>query len=302
MNQRSADLILLLVVLIWGSSYLAMKWGMISLGIFSIITLRFGIAFCIGMPLIGKHLSHIYLHTLISSAILGFCFFCGFTFLLTGMKTTTTTSAGFLMATTALFVPLLQMFFFHKFPNLPLVTGILLSVIGVGLLTLRDSVRLDTGAVLCLIGAVCYAVQIVTTKRVLRDEDALTIGVLQLGFAGFFALIFTLLLEMPIQGVSPTSTLIIIYLAIFCTLVGFVFQTIAQEYTSPEHTGQIYTLESVFAALFGFVFLQEILPAQGYIGIIFVFSGVIIAVRYGSSSRGTRSSEHFYRDRPKEQR
>jgi drug/metabolite transporter (DMT)-like permease len=292
MNKRSADLILVFIVLIWGSSYLAMKWGMESFGIFTLIALRFCIAFFIGIFLLKRHISTIYIHTLFSSAVLGFCFFCGFFFLLTGMKTTTTTSAGFLMTTTVVFVPLLQILLFRRIPNLFLIIAILLSLTGVGLLTLEKGFGFDLGALLCLIAAFSYAIQIVTTKWVLNSgENPLTIGVLQLGFTGLFALVAVFFLEMPLQVVTPASGLIIFYLAVFCTLIGFVLQTIAQEFTSPEHTGLIYTLESVFAALFGYIFLQEVLPVQGYIGMILVFIGVIIAVKYGRSIKKTGKTQ-----------
>jgi drug/metabolite transporter (DMT)-like permease len=295
MNQKSADLLLVFIVLIWGSSYLAMKWGMESFGIFTLIALRFCIAFALGIFLLRGHTSTIYAHTVASSAFLGFWFFCGFLFLLSGMKTSTTTSAGFLMATTVVFVPLLQALLFHRIPNLFLFVAILLSLSGVGLLTLQDGLTLDIGAILCLIGALCYAMQIVTTKWVLNSgENSLTIGVLQLGFTGLFAFGAACIWEIPFQLNTPASGVIILYLAVFCTLIGFVLQTVAQEFTSPEHTGLIYTLESVFAALFGYVFLQEVLPVQGYIGVILVFAGVIVAVRYGKSSRTTTLTNLIY--------
>ncbi|MDD1723686.1 MAG: hypothetical protein LUQ07_01005 [Methanospirillum sp.] len=55
-------------------------------------------------------------------------------------------------------------------------------------------------------------------------------------------------------------------------------------------TGLIHTLESVFAALFGYLFLWEVLPLQGYIGMILVFAGVIIAVWSGNSSGNPRQT------------
>ncbi len=156
----------------------------------------------------------------------------------------------------------------------------------VGLLTLRDGLALDFGVILCLLCSFCFAMVIVTTKWVLNSgENALTIGVLQLGFTSLFSLGAMLICELPLQAVSPASWVIILYLAVFCTLFGFVLQAVAQEFTSPEHTCLIYTLESVFAALFGYVFLREILPVQGYVGVILVFIGVIIAIRYGKSTR-----------------
>jgi len=285
MNQKSADLILVLVVLIWGSTYLAMKWGMESFGIFTLITLRFSIAFGIGLLLLFRYRSPIYMHTLTSSALLGFGYFCGFTLLLFGMRTTTTTSAGFLMATTVVFVPILQILLFRRIPNIFIFIAVGFCLTGVGLLTLRNGLTLDIGAILCLICSICYAIVIVTTKWVLNSgENALTIGVLQLGFTSMFSFGAMILFEMPFQSAPLESWVIILYLAIFCTLIGFVLQAVAQEFTSPEHTGLIYTLESVFASMLGYVILQEILPVQGYIGMILVFTGVIIAVKYGQST------------------
>ena len=293
MNQKSADLILVLVVLIWGSTYLAMKWGMESFGIFALITLRFAIAFAIGIPLLWRYRSPIYMHTLTSSALLGFGYFCGFTLLLYGMRTTTTTSAGFLMATTVVFVPILQVLFFRRIPNLSILIAVCCCLFGVGLLTLRNGLALDFGAILCLICSICYAIVIVTTKWVLNSgENALTIGVLQLGFTSLFSFGAMLIFEMSFRSAPLESWGIIFYLAIFCTLIGFVLQAVAQEFTSPEHTGLIYTLESVFASLFGYVFLQEVLPVQGYVGVILVFTGVIIAVRYGQSTGKREETEY----------
>lgn len=285
MKQKSADLILIFIVLIWGSSYLAMRWGMESFGIFTLITLRFSIAFIIGVLILLKYRSPIYMHTLASSALLGFGYFCGFTLLLYGMKTTTTTSAGFLMATTAVFVPILQILIFKRIPNIFLSLAVFLCISGVGLLTLQNGLAIDFGAFLCLICSICYASVIVITKWVLNSgENALTVGVLQLGFTSLFALGAMIICELPLQAVSPESWMIILYLAIFCTLIGFVLQAIAQEFTTPEHTCLIYTLESVFASLFGYIFLQEILPIQGYAGVMLVFTGVIVAVRWGKTT------------------
>ncbi len=181
--------------------------------------------------------------------------------------------------------PILQVLFFRRIPNLSILIAVCCCLFGVGLLTLRNGLALDFGAILCLICSICYAIVIVTTKWVLNSgENALTIGVLQLGFTSLFSFGAMLIFEMPFRSAPLESWGIILYLAIFCTLIGFVLQAVAQEFTSPEHTGLIYTLESVFASLFGYVFLQEVLPVQGYVGVILVFTGVIIAVRYGQST------------------
>lgn len=58
---------------------------------------------------------------------------------------------------------------------------------------------------------------------------------------------------------------------------GFVLQPVAQKYTTPERTGILFSLEPVFSAIFGFLFLDEVLKIQGYFGAILVLSGVIVS-------------------------
>jgi len=74
--------------------------------------------------------------------------------------------------------------------------------------------------------------------------------------------------------------MVILELAVLCSAVGYVAQTIVQKYTTPERTGLIFSLESVFAAVFGFFVLHEVLPVTGYIGTILILCGVVIAVLY----------------------
>ena len=51
----------------------------------------------------------------------------------------------------------------------------------------------------------------------------------------------------------------------------------AQKYTTPTHTGLIFSLEPVFAALFAFIFVGETLPVKGYLGAILILVGVLTA-------------------------
>ncbi len=54
-------------------------------------------------------------------------------------------------------------------------------------------------------------------------------------------------------------------------------QSIAQKYTTPEHTGLLYALEPVFSALFAFVFLREVLAIRGYMGALMVLCSILIS-------------------------
>ena len=278
MKQLTAELLLIFTVFLWGSSYLFMKQGMETFAPFNLIALRFGIAFLVAALVFWKIFPGIRIRTVWCAAVLGFMVFCGFAFLLSGLNDESTTGAGFLIGTTVVIVPILQAVFFSRIPRPPVILGIVLALAGIFLLTLGTTFVLDLGAVLCLAGAFFCAWQIILTARYVRTEPVLPLAILQLGFAGLFGPVFTFFFESPVLPATGQDWMVILELAVLCSAVGYVAQTIVQKYTTPERTGLIFSLESVFAAVFGFVVLHEILPVTGYIGTALILCGVLVAV------------------------
>ncbi len=80
-------------------------------------------------------------------------------------------------------------------------------------------------------------------------------------------------------------------LALVCSAFGFVVQPVAQAHTTPEHTGLLFALEPVFAALFARLFLGEVLSTQGLLGAGLVLAGVLVASwpRHGAAAHVTRA-------------
>ncbi|EFU41084.1 hypothetical protein PVOR_15684 [Paenibacillus vortex V453] len=66
-------------------------------------------------------------------------------------------------------------------------------------------------------------------------------------------------------------------LSVVCSALGFILQTIAQKYTTATRTGLVFSLEPVFAAMFGFWFAHEIMNSVQYFGAALVFLSVVIA-------------------------
>ncbi|WP_239984792.1 DMT family transporter [Sporolactobacillus pectinivorans] len=82
-------------------------------------------------------------------------------------------------------------------------------------------------------------------------------------FGGLFALFFEKL-QLPSTMGSWSAVLM---LSIVCSVFGYVVQSIAQKYTTPTHTGLIFSLEPVFTTLFAYLFMNELMPLKGYVGI-----------------------------------
>lgn len=254
-----------------------MKMGLNNIDVFNLVALRFGIAFLLTAPIFYKKLCNIDKKTLLYGMILGLALFCVLSTLMFGLKATSASSAGFLAGTTVVFVPLLQIIIYQKTPALSITVSVILTIVGISLLTIDSTFQLDTKSLLCVLAAFIYASQILLTSHFSKMVDPLTLGVLQLGFAGIFGLLFSFIFEHPKLPNNSVEWFAVLSLSVVCSAFGFVLQPIAQKYTTPERTGILFSLEPVFSSIFGFVFLGETLKIQGYLGAILVFSGIIIS-------------------------
>lgn len=276
-SQQKADGMIALVAVTWGSSYLLMKIGLVSVPPFSIIALRFGIAFFFVAFLFFQKLKSTSKHTLVYGSLLGFLLFAVFAFLMHGLETTTASNAGFLTSTTVVLVPIFHSLISRKFPERSIIFGTVLTMAGIGFLTLQQSFAFHSGDFLCLCGASAYACHILLTDKLAQKEEGLILGIWQLGFAGMYGLLCSIVFEKPALPANMKEWTAVLGLALICSAFGFVVQPIAQKYTTPEHTGLLFALEPVFSAIFAFLFLHETLSVRGYFGAVLVLSGVLAA-------------------------
>ncbi|MFD1927908.1 DMT family transporter [Sporosarcina siberiensis] len=277
MKPYKADLLLVIVTLCWGSSYLFMKMGLDSISEFNLIALRFGFAFILAGAIFYRRLLKMNLQTLKYSMLLGFILFVVFTAITFGLKTTTTSNMGFLISLTVIFVPLINTVVFKQRLERKLLVSILLAIVGISFLTLKFPFEITMGDLLCIFAAFSYAIHIIVAGFVTKKVDTLSLGITQLGFAALFGLIFSFIFETPAFPNSTESWIAILVLSIFCSGVGFILQIVAQKYTTPVRTGLIFTLEPVFAAILGVIFLQEVISSTGYIGAVLLLLSIVLS-------------------------
>lgn len=277
MTQKQANLLMATVSIGWGTSYIFMKLLADKASPFTVVALRFGIAFLIMIIIFNKKLISVNTKLLGYSAIVGLLL-CGiFISLMYGMKTTTASSAGFLTSTTVILVPVLQTLITRKLPRKEVIYGVITVSIGLALLTIKDDFTFAFGSILCLLAALLYGIHIVLTNYFVQKVDAFQLGIFQLGFAFLFALVGSFIFEIPVLPSGVIGWSAILGLAIICSAYGFVMQPIAQKYTTPESTGFLFSLEPVFSAIFAFIFLNENMGVQGYLGALLILAGVLIA-------------------------
>ena len=276
-TQLKADFMMLIVTILWGTSYLFMKMGLDSLQVFNLIALRFGIAFILAGAVFYKRLIRINFKTFFYGFILGSILFLLISVVTIGLKFTSISNAGFLFSLSVVFVPLLLAIFFKTKPEKKVVIGVGIAIIGIALLTFNNELKINSGDYLIILGALFYAIQIIVTAKLTKNVDSITLGIIQLGVAGAWGLLFSLFFEKPHLPSTTESWVSIMALSVLCSAIGFIGQAVAQKYTTPTHTGLIFSLEPVFAALFAFIFVGETLPVKGYVGAILILIGVLAA-------------------------
>lgn len=277
MTHKQANFLFLLATIGWGASYLFTKYAVEETLPFALVTYRFAIAFVITFTIFRKKIMHTNKQTLFASFILGILLCGTFSSFGFAMQTANPASAGFLMATTVIFVPLITMMFTRKLPSRQIAIGTVVTLIGLMLFSLKGSIEIEIGMLLCLMTAILYAAHIVVNNYFAKKHDSLQLGIYQLGFTGVFGFILMLTFEPITYPQTSTGWASMLLLAVICTAFGLVVQSLAQDATSAETTGFIFSLEPIFAAIFAYIFLGEVLRGQEWLGALLIFTGVLIA-------------------------
>ncbi len=118
---------------------------------------------------------------------------------------------------------------------------------------------------------------IIWIGEVTKKVDSILLGVIQIGVVGVLSTLTTFLTEKPIIPTGTGLWLNLTILAVVCTAGAFIVQSVAQQYTTATHTALIYTGEPVFAAIFAYFMIGEILSAKALFGAALVITGMLVA-------------------------
>lgn len=275
--QGKANILMVIVTMFWGLSYTFMVMGLEALETYNIVAFRCSIAFIVAGLIFYKKMKKVQSKTFFYAAIQGFLLFVVFSLSLFGLETTSASNAGFILSLTVVLVPIFMSILDRKLPSRTVTFAIISTMIGISILTLNESLTFHSGDVLIAIAAFAYSIYLILNSSFTKKVESISYGISQLGFAAFFAIVFCLLFETPTIPTTSNGWIAIIGLGLICTAFCFIAQSVAQQYTSPTHTGLIFSLEPLFAAFFAMVFLDEVITNQLIIGGTFILIGNLVA-------------------------
>ncbi|MBS9775702.1 MAG: DMT family transporter [Fusobacterium sp.] len=270
-------LLLVSAALVWGSSYPLSKVAFNYMGTLTMISLRFLIGSIIVGIFFYKNLKTTKKSTLKNGIIIGFFLFLGMYFATYGIEYTTASNAGFLSCLHIVFIPFLSFILYKKKISKKEMAGSLITLAGVPLLTLTSLTNFSAnyGDILCLIGSVMFALMIIFSDKFAKEEDPIVLGIIELFTVGILSSILAIKFENYEVILNLKSLVVILSLACFCTAYCYVTLLYTQKKVNSVEAGLILTFEPLFAVLFSFLFLGEILSFKASIGAILIMFGII---------------------------
>jgi len=287
-----AHLLLVIVTLIWGSTFVLIKAALQDASPLFLNAVRMSLAAVLLAVHYRRHLTTLTRPALLSGLVVGVFLFLGYALQTTGLKLTTPSKSAFLTGTSTVLVPLLLVIFWRTRIHLWRAAGIFLALVGLFLMTvpagrqgLTDFANVNAGDLLSIACAFGFAFQIVFLGRSTQRFPFEQMAVLQIGVAAALMAVATPVLEKPHLHFSGTVIAAILITGILGTAVGFTMQAWAQQFTPATHTALIFTLEPVFAWLTSFIYMNERLGLRAGAGALLILAGVLVSELLGQVSQ-----------------
>ncbi len=295
MNRASlsADFLLLLTAAFWGFGFVAQRLGMDHVGPFTYNGVRFGLGTLTLVPLLlrarGKAAPPPALRLAPGKRLCGVLALGGVLFAAASLQqvallSTTAGKAGFITGLYVVIVPWLGLLW--RQPLLPATAlGALLAAAGLYLLSVTASFTLEPGDGLLILSAFFWSAQVLLVAWLAPRSQPVELAGAQVSICS----ILSLAVAAACEPVSSTALLAaagpILYGGVFSVGMAFTLQVVAQQRAHPAHASILMSLEAVFAALGGYLLLEERLTPRALTGCGLMLAGMILSQRGGRRRR-----------------
>lgn len=276
------ELLLLLMSILWGSTFVAQQIGMErGLGPMTFNGLRFTLG-CVSLfPVILWRKRHLVITAedtklpVAGSLVAGVFLFAAASFQQIGLQYTSSANAGFITGLYLLLVPLFGMLLGHRTTK-SLWVGVVVSLVGLYFLSVTGTFRVSRGDLLILICAVLWAGQILVIDHIASRGDPIKIACLQFVVCAALSSAAALLFEHCSIDAIKAGSGAVAYAGFLSVGVAFTLQVVCQKRCPPAPAAIIMSLEAVFAALAGYLVLDQTLSTRALFGCALILCGMLI--------------------------
>ncbi|MEE4196876.1 MAG: DMT family transporter [Bacteroidales bacterium] len=270
--------LLLLVTIVWGSTFFIIKDTVATVNEYFIVFIRASQAFAALFiyMLFTRRKQVLHRKAFFRGITLGFFLAISYTAQTIGLKYTSTGHSAFITSSAVVIVPFI-LFFFFKIRILRIDwLAILLVFTGLFLLTYDMDTSINPGDLITLFSAFAGATHLVLAGRYIQKTETIPLISYQFLGTALFSLTAWLIMDSSPVVISTKAWISLTYLGLLGTLFCFFVVVWIQKYISSLKTAIILSLEPVFAALFGFFVIQEVLTAIELTGSAIILSGIIL--------------------------
>ncbi len=269
--------LLLVVTLVWGTTFPLMKSAAASLSGAEISALRFVVAMLCMTPFLPKTTRQVWR----DGALLGGLALLSYVAQAYGLQFISSNRSAFLTSLNVLMVPLLG-FAFGRQPSRAVVGASLLACLGIGLLSWEGGGH-PLGDAATVASALLYAGYVIMLSRYAPRHDARLLAAAQISVMAVFGSLGVVvasigtpqLASLPARLAPHWGTLV--YLGAVATAGMLFLQAVAQRHVAADKAAIVYAMEPVFAALFGWWWLAESLGVRGITGGALVVGAMILS-------------------------
>lgn len=287
MKNHTGSILLLITAMIWGCNFVAQSVSMDYLGPYTFTFFRFLLASICLLPIAFFSIKRYErkqgaAHMIVKNSIKAGVYCGGFMALATIFQQVAIVSvsagkAGFITSLYIVLVPVILFFFFKEKMGKNEVLAIMVAIVGFYLLCIQQNSWISRYDLCLLVTTLCYSLQIITISRYQEETLPLVLALTQFIIVMVISFGLMIAYEKVDLVVVGQCALPLGYAAILSSAIGQSLQVIGQKSTSASLASLIMSLQSVFAVLFGWLLLNDVLTTREMVGCVLIFCAFVIA-------------------------
>jgi drug/metabolite transporter (DMT)-like permease len=294
-STLTADLLLLLTAAIWGFAFVAQRVGMDYVGPFTYNGVRFALGSLSLLPLlrigppapIGDGSPRL---LFLGGGLLGVVLFIAASLQQVALVYTTAGKAGFITGLYVVIVPFLGLIWGQR-TAAGTWAGAVIAALGLYLLSVTASWDMEYGDVLVLVSAVFWSFQVLLIAWLSPRVRTVALASYQFAICALLSLVTAFWIEEVRAASVLAAAGPILYGGLLSVGVAYTLQVAAQRHAPPAHASILMSLEAVFAAFGGWLFLEEALTPRGWAGCGLMLAGMLLSQLGAPSGRRPASGE-----------
>ncbi|MDR1614717.1 MAG: DMT family transporter [Campylobacteraceae bacterium] len=279
LKRFGADMSLLIVAIVWGSTFLIVQDATKQTPVYTFLFWRFLLAAVLMGLFSIKRLLMIDKKTIFAGSVLGGFLFLGYAFQTFALVYAYSSTVGFITGLNVVIIPFVLFIIFRQKVSFFSCAGALTAALGLYFLSANADISMGKGEFYASLCALMFSFQIVFTGFYTKKCDTYLLVFVQFVAVTLFCFFGIFALNDPLLPPKFDSLFIkaVIITSVFATVFAFFVQTAMQRFTSSTKTAIIFTCEPIAAGVVGYFFANEILTFVQLFGAALIIIGMLTA-------------------------